>query len=189
MDYLLDHMVRNSAERFPEKEALVHGGHRLTYAQVEKMVSALAHGLNSAGLERGDRVGILLDPSIQQVIAIFGALRAGAVFVPINHLLYPEQVAHILADCRVKALITTGARLSGLSSVFKRVPSLSFVVGVGGEEVQDIELPLHPFEDLSNVFPTSHRNRCIGNDLAALLYTSGSTGRPKGVMLTHAQIM
>jgi acyl-CoA ligase (AMP-forming) (exosortase A-associated) len=190
MDYLLHHMLRSSAERSPQKEALVHGTQRLTYAQVDEMVSAVAHGLKSAGLERGDRVGIILDPSIHQVVALFGVLQADAVFVPINHLLYPEQVAHILADCRVKTIITTRARISVLSPVLKQIPSLSFVVGVGDGELQDdINLPLHSFEDLCAAPPTSQKDRCIGNDLAALLYTSGSTGRPKGVMLTHTQMM
>jgi acyl-CoA ligase (AMP-forming) (exosortase A-associated) len=189
MDYLLDHMLRTSATRFPQKEALVDGPQRLSYAEVDQTVSALAEGLRSAGLERGDRVAIFLESSVYQVLSIFAVLRAEAVFVPINHLLFPEQVEHIMADCRVKALITSGPRLSGLSAALPRIPSLCFVVSIGGGERQDIALPMYHFEDLCAESPASHPDRCIGSDLAALLYTSGSTGRPKGVMLSHAQIM
>src|SRR5687767_14615454 len=107
MDYLIHHMLRSSARRLPHKEALVHGAGRMTYSEVDRAVSALANGLRNAGLERGERLGIFLEPSLPQAISIFAASSANAVFVPINHLLHPEQVAHIMADCEVKALITT----------------------------------------------------------------------------------
>src|SRR5262245_84748 len=112
MHYLLHHMLRGSAERFPQKECLVHGSQRLSYSEIETVVNALASGLRNAGLERGDRVGILLEPSIPQALSIFAASRASAAFVPINHLLFPDQAVHIMADCRMRALITTKLRLS-----------------------------------------------------------------------------
>ena len=114
MDFLIHHMLRSSAARFPRKEALVHGSQRLSYSEVERRVCALASGLNKAGVRRGDRVGILLEPSVSQALSIFGISQANAVFVPMNHLLFPDQVAHIINDCRMKALITTRAKLSSL---------------------------------------------------------------------------
>src|SRR5262245_27519557 len=98
-------MLRSSAQRLPEKEALVHGARRMSYREVVKAVDGLASGLRTAGFNRGDRVGIFLEPSSPQALSIFAATRANAVFVPINYLLFPEQVAHIMADCGVKALI------------------------------------------------------------------------------------
>src|SRR6185369_4359674 len=100
MDYLIHHMLRNSAARFPEKEALVHGEQHLTYSEVESAVNSLAHGLRAAGLQRGDRLGIFLEPSLPQALSIFAASAANASFVPINHFLFPEQAAHIMSDCR-----------------------------------------------------------------------------------------
>src|SRR5690242_6679005 len=114
MDFLIHHMLRGSARRFPHKEALVHGPTRMSYAEVHQKVAALAYGLKTAGLERGDRLGIYLEPSAHQAISIFAASAADAVFVPINHVLYAEQVAHIMADCQMKAVITTRPKLAGL---------------------------------------------------------------------------
>ena len=100
MDFLIHHMLQTSAHRFPEKEALVHGGERLSYREVERRVAGLAHGLREAGAARGDRIGIYLDASVPQVLSIFGVSRAGGVYVPINGLLFADQVAHIARDCQ-----------------------------------------------------------------------------------------
>jgi acyl-CoA ligase (AMP-forming) (exosortase A-associated) len=189
MDFLLHHMPRSSAARHPEKEALVHGAQRLTYAEVERAVSALAYGLTAAGVERGDRVGIFLEASVPQALSIFAASQANGAFVPINHLLFPEQVAHIINDCRMKALITTEAKLATLLPILSQTPSLSFVVVVGEGGSTKISLPVYDFEELCARDVPAPAELCIEKDLAAILYTSGSTGKPKGVMLTHAQIM
>ena len=66
LDYLVHHMLRTSADRYPEKEALVYGDKRLSYAEVARQTEGLAHGLQGAGLQRGDRIGIFLGPSVPQ---------------------------------------------------------------------------------------------------------------------------
>ena len=71
MDFLVHHMLCASAQHAPEKEALVHGNDRLSYSEVNAHVMSLASGLKSAGLDRGERVGIFLDASIPQVLSIF----------------------------------------------------------------------------------------------------------------------
>jgi acyl-CoA ligase (AMP-forming) (exosortase A-associated) len=189
MDYLIHHMLRSSAERFPEKEALVHGNRRMKYDEVYRVVRSLAYGLKSAGLERGDRLGIYLEPSIEQSLSIFSASAADAAFVPINHLLFPEQVGHIMSDCRMKGLITTKAKLATLLPMLRRVPSLVFIVVLDEGEAPEVDLPLYSFEQFCALAAPAQAEVCIEKDLAAILYTSGSTGKPKGVMLTHAQIM
>lgn len=118
MDYLVHHLLCSSAERLPEKEALVHEDERLSYSAVYRAVTSFAHGLKLAGLQRGDRLGILLKSSIPQALSIFAASAAGAVFVPIHEVLFPDQVAHIVADCGVKGLVTTAAKLASLNGVF-----------------------------------------------------------------------
>lgn len=189
MDFLIHHMLRNSASRLPEKEAMVHGNCRMSYAETYRTVTALAHGLKTAGLERGDRLGIFLEPSVAQSISIFAASAADAAFVPVNHLLFPEQVSHIMADCRMKALITTKAKLASLAEVLGNVPSLEFVVVLDEGEAPALPLPAHSFEQFCALESPGTGELCNEKDLAAILYTSGSTGKPKGVMLTHAQIM
>jgi acyl-CoA ligase (AMP-forming) (exosortase A-associated) len=190
MDFLIHHMLRTSTLRFPEKEALVHGERRMTYGEVTGQVAGLAHGLRRAGLRRGDRVGIYLDPSIPQVLSAFGVSQAGGAFVPINGLLFPEQVAHIAQDCRMKGLITTTVRLSSLEVVLKDITSLEFIVVTADGELPDVPLPIYLLEELGqSTIPQEWGDVGIEKDLVAILYTSGSTGKPKGVMLNHAQIM
>src|SRR5271166_2217130 len=128
MDFLIHHMLRASTSRYPDKEALVHGAQRLTYAEVSARVAGLASGLREAGLQRGERVGIYLDPSIAQVISIFGVSQAGGVFVPANAVLFPDQVAHIARDCGISALITTASKLESLFPALEGVRSLRFLV-------------------------------------------------------------
>ena len=98
MDFLIHHMLRNSAQRLPDKEAMVHGKERLTYREVARRTAGLARGLREAGLQRGDRIGIYLEASVPQVISIFGISEAGGAYVPINAQLFAEQVSHIAKD-------------------------------------------------------------------------------------------
>jgi acyl-CoA ligase (AMP-forming) (exosortase A-associated) len=190
MDFLIHHMLGTSAHHLADKEALVHGDQRLSYREVARRSSGLAKGLRRRGLVRGDRVGIYLEPSVAQVISIFGVSEAGGVFVPINATLFPEQVGHIAKDCGMKGLITTAAKLSTLTPLLQQIPSLQFVVLTGEGDAPQTALPAYRLEDLYELFgPPECREQAISKDLAAILYTSGSTGKPKGVMLSHANIM
>jgi len=190
MDFLVPHLLRASSLRFPEKEALVHGEERLTYSQVSQQVTSLAWGLCRAGLRRGERVGIYLDPSIAQVVSIFGVSQAGGVFVPINAVLFPEQVAHIGRDCGIATLITTSSKLTTLLPVLGDLHSLRFLIVLSDGEATPVPLPAYDFDALTHA-QAEHvsQDRGIGKDLAAILYTSGSTGKPKGVMLSHDNVM
>ena len=191
MDFLIWHLLRESARIFPNKEALVHGEERLTYREVADRVGRLATGLQNAGLRRGDRIGICVEPSVAQVLSIFAISKAGGVFVPINAQLFPEQVAHIATDCGMKGLITKPARLSSMAALLSQIPSLEFAVLAGKEEEPpQASLPWHRLEDLcQTAAPQDRREQPISKDLAAILYTSGSTGKPKGVMLSHANVI
>lgn len=190
MNFLIWHLLRESALRFPDKEALVHGEERLNYREVADRVERLAAGLQEAGLRRGDRIGIYLEPSVGQVISIFAISQAGGVYVPINAQLFPEQVAHIARDCGMKGLITRPTRLSDLDALIPEIPSLEFVVLAGREGAHQTSLPVHSLEELCQSGDVkAHPDSSISKDLAAILYTSGSTGKPKGVMLSHDNVI
>jgi acyl-CoA ligase (AMP-forming) (exosortase A-associated) len=187
---LVHHMLRTSVASSCDKEALVHGDERLTYREVERRVAGLATGLRSAGLARGERVGIFLDPCIQQVVSILGVSKAGGVFVPISTQLFPDQFAHIARDCGISVLITCAAKLSLLSAVLPTIPSLRVLVVLGKDEGMKITLPVLDFAQLENApVPDTWQDWGISKDLGAILYTSGSTGKPKGVMLSHANVV
>jgi acyl-CoA ligase (AMP-forming) (exosortase A-associated) len=191
MDFLIWHLLRESARQTPEKEALVHGQKRLSYREVAAQVEQLAAGLQQAGLGRGDRIGIYLEPSVAQVLSIFAISQAGGVFVPINIQLFPEQVAHIANDCGMKGLITEPTRLSALAPLLPQTASLRFAVLAKTDEVTpQVSLPLHSLEEMCQSADTHPGyTQSISKDLVAILYTSGSTGKPKGVMLSHANVI
>jgi acyl-CoA ligase (AMP-forming) (exosortase A-associated) len=190
VDFLIHQMLLTSAARFPNKEVLADAKQRLTYEEFARQTQSLSRAFRETGIQRGDRIGVWLEPSVAQAVSIFGIAQAGAVFVPINILLFPDQVAHIVRDCQIKALVTTQSKMATLASVRQTLPSLGFVVAMDREAELFFELPVYSFEvfcggpraDGGNAAP-------IEKDLAAILYTSGSTGKPKGVMLSHAQIM
>lgn len=190
MNSLVHHLLRASAERLPEKEALVHKTERLSYAQVWRQTGGLAQGLRAAGLARTDRVGVLLEPSIALPVSLFGVSRAGGVFVPIHHSLFPDQVEHIVRDCEMTALITDADRLEKLAGVLPNCTSLKFIVVVGGSSGGETTLTCYDYRELcQRADGESVTDQCISQDLAAILYTSGSTGKPKGVMLSHANVV
>jgi len=127
---------------------------------------------------------------VAQVVSIFAISQAGGVFVPVHHILFSHQVAHIVQDCAMKGLITTRAKLADLLPVLPSLPSLEFVILVEPEGTPVDSLSTYLFDDLSRLEPPRNwREVAIDKDLAAILYTSGSTGRPKGVMLSHAQLL
>lgn len=199
MNFLVHHLLQTTATRFPHKEALVHAEQRLSYGEVAQMSKNFAHSLRQIGLNRGDRtscaafsdrIGIYLETSIPQVISIFGISQAGGVFVPINNLLFPQQVAHIARDCQIKGLITTSSQLKTLIDELSEISSLEFLIVVEDGKTPSISIPTYSFSELSqSPAPETLLDLNIELDLAALFYTSGSTGKPKGVMVNHAQIM
>ena len=190
MDFLIWHLLRNSAGRSPHKEALVHGEQRLTYQEVARRVSGLATSLRSIGMKRGERIGIYLEASVPQVVSIFGVSQAEGVYVPISAVLHSAQVMHIAHDCEMKGLITSSSKLNSLATVLPQIPSLEFLIITDEKDVPDVGLRVYRLDDLCAMeSPARWDERAIEKDLAAILYTSGSTGKPKGVMLSHANVV
>jgi acyl-CoA ligase (AMP-forming) (exosortase A-associated) len=182
--FLLHHLITGPAGLRPDAIALVDAAGESSYATLAAQVAACAAGLLALGLERGDRVGIYLDKRAENVVACFAAAAAGLVFVPVNPVLKPAQVAFILRDCNVRVLITSGERLGGLAEVLGACPDLRQVVAVG----QGVAAPAKRWEDMLGA-PARPGHRVVDTDLCAILYTSGSTGTPKGVMLTHRNLV
>jgi acyl-CoA ligase (AMP-forming) (exosortase A-associated) len=188
MQFLIHHMLRDSARRRPDSEALVCNATRLNYAQTAQAAANLGAVLQSCGVRRGDRVGVLLEPSCELAISLFGVSQAAGVFVPIHHGLFVDQVEHIIRDCSMTGLIVGAGRLNELFPMLRNCETLKFIVTVGNAELDAGRLGHVPFPAFDAQL-TPPPDQAIDRDLAAILYTSGSTGKPKGVMLSHANVI
>ncbi len=187
---LLHELIARSALRDPQAAALTYGKTSLSYGELQEAVSRFAGGLLGLGLQRGERVAIYLEKRFETVAASFGTPAAGGVFVPLNPLLKPEQVAYILRDCNVRVLVTSPERLALLADVLPACHDLRHVVVL--DPVQEMPAVAGPalgrWGDLLQS-PARSGHRVVDTDMTAILYTSGSTGKPKGVVLSHRNMV
>jgi amino acid adenylation domain-containing protein len=189
---LLHEPLLATARRLPEKTALVDKNQRLSYGALADAVERFAAGLAARGVRRGDRVAVFLPNVAEAAVAMYGALRAGAVFMPVNPLTRADKLALLLADAEAAALVTTPALASVWSAALAGPTShaVRFVVSVGQEAAGPTATPVIPWDHfLTEAQLPASEAGVIDADLAALIYTSGSTGEPKGVMLTHLNIL
>src|SRR6266702_1468048 len=116
MRNLLD-LVQSATRRTPDAESLVCGDVRLSYLELLKRSHAFGQALCALGITPGERVAIFLDKRIEAVVSMLGACAAGCVFVPVNPLLKPDQVAHVLRDSGARCLVTTALRARSLAAL------------------------------------------------------------------------
>lgn len=163
----------------------------VSYRGLQDNVDRVASGLRALGVRRDERVGVYLPKQFETVSAMFGSMAAGGVFVPINPILKPEQVGHILRDCATRILVTSPDRARLLSDTLAECPDLVQVVVTGSEEPEsssEHSIAVCNWEQMLGQAQTPELRR-IDSDMAAILYTSGSTGRPKGVVLSHRNML
>jgi amino acid adenylation domain-containing protein len=182
---LVHHFLRDSAARTPDKTALICADAHFSFADIDRASDRLAAEFQRSGVKRGDRVAAMLENAPEMVIALWGALKAGAVFVPINHATKGDKLAFILSDCGTAALVAPASLHARVVPALALAPSVHTVVWVG--EADEAAGPrLHDI--VAAPSPPPADPGLIDQDLCLLIYTSGSTGRPKGVMMTHRNI-
>lgn len=165
-------LFEKQVEQTPYKIALCFEDTSLTYEELNQKVNQLAHYLLSYGVQKGDIIGILLDKSLESIIAILSILKVGAAYLPID-IYYPkERIDYMIKDSKAKLVLTS-------INLLERIPS----------EIQAICIDLSNTNIYNNLLIENLPLVSASNDLAYIMYTSGSTGKPKGTMIAHKSIV
>jgi fatty-acyl-CoA synthase len=181
--------LRYAALQFPGKLAVVCDDQRFTYAQFADRVARLAGMLRSAGIKPGDRVAFLSSNCHRLLEAYYGVLEAGAVLLPLNIRLAPQELAYILNDSGARMLFVEPQFTAMVDAFRSSLNTVESFVLLDGESRPDWMLPEN-YETLLAA-ATPHRADVMEfdeNSLAELFYTSGTSANPKGVMLTHRNV-
>jgi len=171
-----DYFGRNA----PNSEFAVEGDRSMTYGEALAETNRIANALIGAGLEKGDRFGLLAKNSIEYALVYYAASKAGAVPVPLNFRLAPPEWRFILQDAGAKAILAGAEYCEGIESV--ELPEISTRIAMHGSPPAG----WNSYADWIGAASTAAPGRTIlKTDDVFQMYTSGTTGRPKGAVLTH----
>ncbi|MGD9897723.1 MAG: class I adenylate-forming enzyme family protein [Calditrichaceae bacterium] len=189
----INQFLENSAQIYPEKQAVWYKDQWLSYADIELHSNKIGNYLKENGIRRGDRVAILYENSFDYIIGYYGILKAGGVTVALNTETNANTLIYLLNDSGAKAIISNSKYSRHLVLAIRKSPYLRTVIIHQDDlsEYNDVghcsQIRLTDIYDQGNDGSPSVRG--IDIDLASIVYTSGSTGKPKGVMLSHLNVV
>jgi fatty-acyl-CoA synthase len=187
----VDHVARHAHSR-PDAVALRFDGVSTTWRELDDRIRRLATGLSARGVVKGDRVAVLMTNRPEFIEAVLAANLLGAIAVPVNFRLAPQEVTHLLADSGATVLITD-AMLTTLASVASKAaarPVRIIVTGLGTASDAGDSDDVESYEAiLAGTEPRPPQAEIDERDIALIMYTSGTTGLPKGAMLTHLNLL
>ena len=183
MPFLLPHAVDASATSRPDAEAFRFDAQALRYDQLAARSDALARTLVEHGVQRGDRVGIYMAKSLYSPVALYGIMKAGAAYVPIDPAAPAARLAWLVRDCGIRHLVSEDAKRSMLAALAREGALPACLLGVSpGDDLPSSCLTWDTIFAGDSAVALPRMNE---DGLAYIIYTSGSTGTPKGIMHTH----
>lgn len=207
----LAHFIENACERWSERRAFENRGHGLSYREIEQLSANFGAFLQSRGLQKGDRVALMMPNLLQYPVSLFGVLRAGCIAVNTNPLYTPRELRHQLVDSGARAIVILEKFADVLQEVIADTKvELVIIVRVGDlfpfpkgmlidlavkylkKMVPDYKLPQAVTFKYALAIGARHKLQVpdlTQDDIAFLQYTGGTTGVAKGAMLTHRNML
>ncbi len=182
MHKILPHNIEYSALKYPKKIAYKYLNKSVSYAELDKKTNQLANFLIQQGVIKGDRIGIYLDRCIENAIAIYGILKAGAAFVPLNPFAPLDRTIALVKDCSIQFVITKDTPIGQLKKIGKLKNTLK---GIIGYKDTSFKVNNYSWEEVYSFSNKKDDIKILESDLAYIMYTSGTTGQPKGIMHSH----
>ncbi|HCT79607.1 MAG TPA: acyl-CoA ligase (AMP-forming), exosortase A system-associated [Micromonosporaceae bacterium] len=186
-------LLYQAARQRPDSPALIVRDRVTSYRQLAEATATVAHGLRAVGADDGDRVAVIAANRLETVVSLFAASAANCLAVPINPLLRPAQVAHVLADSGARVLVTTRTLWNELVASVESLDGLDTVVVLDGDRASEAagRATTWDWESLFETVPSATEPEVCrsAEDAAMIIYTSGSTGRAKGVVLSHRNLL
>lgn len=190
---LLHAMLKINSTLRPDASALGYGDEKFTWKELADLVDRVAAEFMKLGVTRRSRVAVLLSNRPESVVSAFATMSIGGIFVPVNPLLRPRQISHIMRDCEPSLLVTTGYFASILEDCIQVTGSLKSVVLVdelpGGSAYGRVNTSHWQNLVSEKSVSSSITHPLASDDPAIIFYTSGSTGLAKGVLLSHRNLL
>ena len=180
----LGQMFEESCRQYGYNVSLIYDGKYLTYEALDSAVNAIGNGLRNIGMQKGDKVAIMLSNCPEFVISYFAIQKIGAVAVTLNILSTPYELRHLLGNSDTKCLITETLLAKRYEEIREEVPLCRHIITSSGLETDS------PFNDIVKRGPYTLEMQEISNDdPAVIIYTAGLTGKPLGAVLTHGNLL
>ncbi|MFD2042742.1 fatty acid--CoA ligase family protein [Ornithinibacillus salinisoli] len=191
----LSEQLSITAREYPMKTAYIFQDKETSYYELNASVQQFATQLESLGYQKGDHIALVVGNSPYFIIGLYGALRAGAVVIPINPLYTPSEMTYILQNGDVKGIITMDVLLEKFIAISEQLPDVKHYISC--ESGVDMDLQTHPLSSklfsFTQLVQTGEgvfesEPNLDEEDTAIILYTSGTTGKPKGAILSHKNL-
>jgi amino acid adenylation domain-containing protein len=189
MENTLQRLLRRASERQGGRIAVIDRARSLSYSELDRRSDQVANLLRALGVVPGDRVGLYLEKSLESIIGLYGVMKAGAAYVPLDPGAPVQRLAYIASNCGIKVLLTGVEKRASWGGLLDAGAPVRALVALNDTEAGAADPPAgfeyYGADEVDRQDGTPPQDRTISHDLAYILYTSGSTGDPKGVMLTH----
>lgn len=184
--FILPHILERAANQKPNVIAFKFLDQTITFLELHTKSNQLALYLINQGVKKGDRIGIYMPRCLETAIAVYGILKAGAVYVPLDPFSPILRTEFVIKDCGIKHIISIPQQIRKIKG-FSENLMIDFIVGIKKDMSYTRSIS---WEQIFTINTEQYKPvNILGDDLAYILYTSGSTGTPKGIMHTHSSAL